>query len=402
MPYDSIADAKSAGFPTSAEDIDLTLSQINKLAKLYDAIKAAGTADDPMAVAWTQWKKLYKKESGAWVENAGEYTVPDGFEPATLAFHQRSELNYTDDIDSGDTVFHDVIILAEGTWTDGHNRKPIHYSKNELSKMKIEKRTFKANHDIFGQLPITNEIGIIENEKFVTHPTPRWVGDVRVFPTQNGKDVITLLKRGAITDISSEVYSIHDKKDGKTHATDITFMGAASVRTGACSVCTFNEGEKSIQTDDNPTDERPLTQGVETMTEETIPAADSGADPSDEQKAVESALEAQNNEAESADIKLLESQLEDAKKMNGDKMAVELYAAGQKIATLEAENKELIRKVSTLEHGDRVKDLQRQINELNKTPVIHTRVETPSAGIGMTVSELDTGEFQQVAYSDME
>jgi len=304
MPYDSIADAKSAGFPISAEDIDLTLSQINKLAKIYDAIKKAGSADNPMSVAWTQWKKLYKKEGGAWVENAGEYLVPDGFEPATLAFHQRSELNYTVDVDSGDTVFHGVILLAEGTWTDGHTHKPIHYSKNELSKMKFEKMTFKANHDIFGQLPITNEIGIIENKKFVTRPTPRWVGDVRVFPTQNGNDVITLLKRGTITDISSELFSIQSRKDGKTNATDILFMGAAPVRAGACSVCTFNEGEKSILTDEDPTngdsltegietiiDEDPtnessLTKGVETMTEETItPAAESGADPKVDQEA---------------------------------------------------------------------------------------------------------------------
>jgi len=37
MPYDSIAAAKKAGFPTSAEGIALTLGQINKLAELYDA-----------------------------------------------------------------------------------------------------------------------------------------------------------------------------------------------------------------------------------------------------------------------------------------------------------------------------------------------------------------------------
>jgi len=389
MPYDSIADAKSAGFPTSAEDIDLTLSQINKLAEIYDAIKKAGSADNPMSVAWTQWKKLYKKDGGAWVENAGEYSVPDGFEPATLAFHQRSELNYTDDGNTGDTVFHDVILLAEGTWTDGHNRKPIHYSKNELSKMKFEKMTFKADHDIFGQLPITNEIGIIENEKFVTHPTPRWVGDVRVFPTQNGKDVITLLKRGTITDISSELFSIHSKKDGKTNATDISFMGAASVRTGACSVCTFNEGEKSIQTDEDPTNESSLTKGVETMTEETItPAAESGADPKVDQEA--------------GDIKALESQLETAQINSASKTAVELYAAGQKIAALEADNKELIRKIATLEHGTRVKDLQRQIDELNKAPVVHTRVQATGTTIVSTPAELDTGEFAAYSSMDME
>ncbi|GAH83737.1 unnamed protein product, partial [marine sediment metagenome] len=47
MPYESIKAAKDAGFPTSAEGIDLTLAQINKLAEIYDAIKKAGTAKEP-------------------------------------------------------------------------------------------------------------------------------------------------------------------------------------------------------------------------------------------------------------------------------------------------------------------------------------------------------------------
>jgi hypothetical protein len=68
MPYASIDVAKKAGFPTSAEDIPLNLSQINKLASLHDAIKEAGTAKNPMAVAWTQWKELYEIKDDKWVK----------------------------------------------------------------------------------------------------------------------------------------------------------------------------------------------------------------------------------------------------------------------------------------------------------------------------------------------
>lgn len=68
MPYNSIEEAKKAGFPTNAEGIALTLSQVNDLAKIYDAIKAAGSAENPMAVAWVTWKKKYKKEGDAWVK----------------------------------------------------------------------------------------------------------------------------------------------------------------------------------------------------------------------------------------------------------------------------------------------------------------------------------------------
>ena len=67
MPYSSIEAAKEAGFPTSAEGAALTLSQINKLADIYDAVKEGGTAENAMAVAWTQWKKLFRKEGDRWV-----------------------------------------------------------------------------------------------------------------------------------------------------------------------------------------------------------------------------------------------------------------------------------------------------------------------------------------------
>jgi len=72
MPYNSIAAAKRAGFPTTAEGIPLTLAQINKLAEIYDAIKKAGTAKEPFAVAWSTWKKLYKKVGKKWVKRKPE------------------------------------------------------------------------------------------------------------------------------------------------------------------------------------------------------------------------------------------------------------------------------------------------------------------------------------------
>ena len=372
MPYESIQAAKDAGFPTSAEGINLTLSQINRLAEIYDAIKVAGTADNPMAAAWTQWKKVYKKQVDKWVELSGNQRAHDGMEVSVLAYGQ-SALNFETDPKTGDTIFHDVILLAAGTWTDGHSRKAITYSGVDLAKMKFEKRTFKANHDIFGQLPITNDVGIIENEKFVQHPTPRWVADVRVFPTQNGNDVATLLKRGAITDISSELFSIHMKKNGKTNATDITFMGAASVRTGACSVCTFNEGEKNMT---DPTETDPTVTGGD-----PDPAA-----------------------TKSPDIVALEAQLEIAKAervAQENNTSAELSAAKKQIAEQEQEITELKASASEAEHDGRIAELQRQIKALSATPVVHTRItsDTPTNAVP---SELDSDEFPAFSAYDME
>jgi len=70
MPYQSISVAEDDGFPITAEGVPLTLSQINKLASIYDAVKEQGTADNPMAVAWTQWKQIYKKEGDKWVKRS--------------------------------------------------------------------------------------------------------------------------------------------------------------------------------------------------------------------------------------------------------------------------------------------------------------------------------------------
>ena len=67
MPFTTISTAKEAGFPTTAEDIPLTLSQINKLASIYDAIKKSGSAKESFAAAWTQWKKIYRKEGDKWI-----------------------------------------------------------------------------------------------------------------------------------------------------------------------------------------------------------------------------------------------------------------------------------------------------------------------------------------------
>ena len=67
MPYESIADARKAGFPCSVDDIGLTLAQINKLAEFYDTFKGRKNIENPMATAWKQWKEAYKKEGDKWV-----------------------------------------------------------------------------------------------------------------------------------------------------------------------------------------------------------------------------------------------------------------------------------------------------------------------------------------------
>ena len=64
MPYSSIKDA-----PKSLVGAGLSLAQINIWSRIYDSAQA-GEADEPAAVAWSQFKKMYKKVGEKWVKRA--------------------------------------------------------------------------------------------------------------------------------------------------------------------------------------------------------------------------------------------------------------------------------------------------------------------------------------------
>jgi hypothetical protein len=359
MPYDSIDAARKAGFPTSLDDIDMTLAQINKLAEIHDAIKKTGSAYDPMAIAWDQWRTQYRQAHTKWIEQSGAQNLPEGTTAAMLSF---GSLNKITEDPNGDTIFHDVTLLAEGMWTDGHSKQTTRYTGSELEKMHIEKTTMKMDHDIFGKLPITNEIGLIENPKFVRDPIAKWLGDVRIFPTQNGKDTATLLKRGKITDISSELFlkPVMNSQTKVVDATNMVFMGAATVRQGACTVCKFNEGANN-------------------MTDEPIVAA-GGNEP---------------KVTTDPDVRALEAELKEKEVAMSSQTSAELNLAHDRIVELETTNKDLEGRMAALEKDTRVKELQSKIAVLSKQPVVHTVVAGATAPAQAV--ELDTGDFE--AYS---
>jgi hypothetical protein len=367
MPYDSIDAARKAGFPTSLDDIDMTLAQINKLAEIHDAIKKAGSAYNPMAVAWDQWRAQYRKAHTKWIEQSGAQNIPDGLEAATLSFGSLDKI--TED-PNGDTIFHDVTLLAEGTWTDGHSKQATRYTGSELEKMHIEKTTMKMDHDIFGKLPITNEIGLIENPKFVRDPIAKWLGDVRIFPTQNGKDTTTLLKRGKITDISSELFlkPVINSQTKVADATNMVFMGAATVRQGACTVCKFNEGITMVETPIEP-----AAGGNEPVTAPVIDKA--------------------------PDIVALEAQITERENALASQTAGELKMAHDKIVELEASVVALKAQMEASDHDVKVRELQKKYEALSKQPVIHTVVSGAPAPAQAAV-ELDTGDFEAFSAFD--
>ena len=131
MPYESIEEAKTAKFATTAEKVSLTLAQINHLAKIYDAIKKAGNADNPMALAWTQWKEIYKKEGDKWVQKETQKGVSEAFvtsEPEWLSVAKVGQkINYKDGSGTK-TLTEEALKNAQGTWKG----KPILKNHGEV------------------------------------------------------------------------------------------------------------------------------------------------------------------------------------------------------------------------------------------------------------------------------
>jgi len=73
MPYSKLSDvppslAKHKGVP-------LTVAQANQVAEWADAIKAAGSADEPYAVAWAQFERIYRIQGDRWVRRKTQEAV---------------------------------------------------------------------------------------------------------------------------------------------------------------------------------------------------------------------------------------------------------------------------------------------------------------------------------------
>ena len=145
MPYESIETAKKAKFPTTAEEAPLTLSQINHLARIHDAIKKAGSADNPMAVAWAEWKELYEKKDDKWVLKEGETAKSEAFAPLSeqdsewipvATVGQALKMNEKGDLDAPEYVFPNAEGFEKAVELFKELKKNGYVSKNHLEKLK--------------------------------------------------------------------------------------------------------------------------------------------------------------------------------------------------------------------------------------------------------------------------
>jgi len=76
MPWDDLS-----AIPDQVKTHDgatLSLAQANHWAEMFDALKDEPGIDNPAAVAWSNFKKVYKKEEGKWVKKKKEAAeIPD-------------------------------------------------------------------------------------------------------------------------------------------------------------------------------------------------------------------------------------------------------------------------------------------------------------------------------------
>ena len=99
------------------------------------AIAGARTGTPMKGVPDSAKAKLRSAAKKCKIETELSATYPDFFKHAVeLSIPISKELSYTETSD-GDTVFHNVVLMAAGTWTDNHSKTATAYSGTELEKM---------------------------------------------------------------------------------------------------------------------------------------------------------------------------------------------------------------------------------------------------------------------------
>jgi hypothetical protein len=236
MPFNTIAGAKEAQFPTKINDISLTLEQVNKLAEMYDALKKDSKVDNPMAIAITNFKKMYKKEGNKYVR----------VKQKEMAIKTTSEVNghtHTyDDTKSGKTSLnnghiHEYIVEDEKIIiknADGHTHAPAKqaafketynidnkeifavgtYNGTKVTHQDLEDMV-AAFKELKGHRDVPLKLGHTNNQKFLQSdglPAAGWidslkkVGDKLICSIKEiPKKVKELIDSGAYKKVSSEI-----------------------------------------------------------------------------------------------------------------------------------------------------------------------------------------------------
>ena len=160
----------------------------------------------------------------------------------------------------GGLLIKDIIVLAEGTWTDSLVRTPLHYTAKTLSK---DAGNWVANgiwarHSGGSPRSINDKIGEIQHPRFSLEHKAVLADGFLHGRTQASRDVIELVKAGLVTDVSAEVggREVWNAEAKRNEAASLAFYGLAIVDKGACDVCKLKHNESGDPNNDCQMDKK--------------------------------------------------------------------------------------------------------------------------------------------------
>lgn len=329
MPYDKISDAPPqirslASRPGGKNKIDLTLGQINEIARMYDGLKDTEGIESPMAIAITNFRRMYKVEDGKWVRRKDDEKMAEFDEIDDLM----SDANL-EEVEEGSTgaqkeelaetfELNDFPFFKSGK----HNGKA--YSESDLDRIVsnfyslrgIVKPVLKLGHG--GQKFLKDEglpsIGWIESIK---KKAGVLYADIKNIP----KRIYELLKNKAYQRPSAEIYL--DFQDDKGQKYGLTLSAIALLGADIPAIKSLpdiealfnNEDVNSLITVYNENYERNKEGGL-IMADEVIGTPE----PTDELKKLKAELEEKTNELD-AHAKEIQTKAEQIAKLEEDAAA---------------------------------------------------------------------------------
>lgn len=233
----------------------------------------------------------------------------------------------------------DVILLAEGSWTDSNVRTPCYYSAAVLERYAKNwlDNGLWSRHPGGSPRSVADKIGKIVN----TYYSPEYkaiMGDLQFhLKSQLSRDIAEMVQNGLVNAVSVEIggEEYYNRKSKVNEAVSIDGYGVAVVDRGACDVCLIRHksaDDSQIHADkllspDEGQENQPPEEGVDSMDEELKKAFDDLANrvaaleekmaPSeDEEAALEDEPEGEEKKEDkelSAKLDLLVRELSDAK-----------------------------------------------------------------------------------------
>ena len=200
MPFKNIAEAKKKNFPSSLDDIALTLGQINTVASIFDSVQNRPNVENPMAVAISTFKRSHKVSDDKFVpkqdmsdEYLNECIEEEFAEIAKQTFRaDRKE------------------IFRTGTHTDSIGRKHT-YTTEDLDKIV---NNFKEGARLSDGLPLKLRLGHGADQNLLHAsgmPAAGWIENIYRSGESLFADIANIPK--IIAEFILTIYEIRDTAD---------------------------------------------------------------------------------------------------------------------------------------------------------------------------------------------